>query len=220
MWKDCLHRRWLLLLCAVLALLLGGGNKHVAMGSSSRDDIDSFNLRHSDNILDESPAPSWLARLAHRVLSLSKDLFTGEGTKTQNGAVPRTSCPEGYFRPPGGTDLVSVVGPRLDGCVKCPRGKYGSAPGQTNSMCSGSCPTGRYSDVTGITDVSQCKLCPTGRFGATTGLSSQICSGNCPAGKYSEMGSVGTSFCLDCEFNLSGHKRECTQNMAPREPLH
>jgi len=216
MWRDFLHRKFLML-CAVLALL-GGTNRAVICASSSTEDIDSFHLRH--NMLDEGPMPSWFARIAHRVLSLSQDLFTGEYTKTVNGAVPRTSCQIGYFRPPGGTDLVSVIGPRLDGCVKCPRGRYGGAPGQTDSMCSGSCPTGRYSDVTGITDPAHCKLCPTGRFGATPGLQTQMCSGNCPAGKFSEMGSIGSSYCQDCEFNLSGHTRGCTQNMAPREPLH
>lgn len=206
----------LLLLCALLATLT---NYVVTCTSNAASDLGGFNLRHN-MVEDGTSPPSWLASVVHRALSITKDLFTGEAVKTVDGDVPRTSCPIGYFRPPGGTDLVSLIGQRLDGCVKCPRGKYGSAPGQTDNMCSGSCPTGKYSDVTGITDIFQCKMCPTGRYGATPGLKTAQCSAACPTGKWSEQGATGSNYCIDCEFNLSGHKRGCTQNMDPREPLH
>ena len=152
--------------------------------------------------------------------SLGKDWFTGESLETYNGAVPRTTCPKGYYRPSGGTDLMSVTALRVDGCVQCPRGKYGNTEGETDALCSGSCPLGKYSDRTGITSVFDCKNCPSGRYGASIGLQSKSCTAACAAGKWSPEGSTSSASCKVCEFNLSGKLGGCTQDMTPHEPLY
>jgi hypothetical protein len=152
--------------------------------------------------------------------SIIKDWFTSESVKTYNGAVPRTTCPKGYYRPSGGTDLTSVTALRVDGCIKCPRGKYGNTEGETDALCSGSCPLGKYSDVTGITSIYDCKNCPSGRYGGSIGMNKKSCTAACPAGKYSPAGSTSGATCTACDFNLSGKLRGCTQDMTPHEPLH
>jgi len=148
-----------------------------------------------------------------RNLALKNDWFTGQAVTTTNGAVPRTTCPKGYYRPAGGSDLTSVTALRVDGCVGCPRGKYGDTTGLTNPVCSGSCPLGKYSDVTAVTTIKNCKLCPSGRYGQSPGLQSKLCSGKCPVGKYSTAGAVSSASCISCQFNLSGKQRGCTQDM-------
>ena len=152
--------------------------------------------------------------------SLVQDWFTGQDTKTYNGAVPRTTCPNGYYRPAGGTNLASVSALRVDGCILCPRGKFGDREGETDALCSGSCPLGKFNERTGLTDINECKLCPSGRYGSSIGMTHNRCSGACAAGKWSAAGSISAALCVDCEFNLSGKKRGCAQDMTPHEPLH
>ena len=49
--------------------------------------------------------------------------------ETFNGKVPEVICGPGYYRPPGGTNLKKVTGQKIDGCVRCPKGHYGSTSG-------------------------------------------------------------------------------------------
>ena len=65
----------------------------------------------------------------HRQLSNKVDLFTGQDIETFNGKVPEVICGPGYYRPPGGTNLAKVTGQKNDGCVRCPKGHYGSTSG-------------------------------------------------------------------------------------------
>jgi len=135
-----------------------------------------------------------------RALSEKTDPLTGETVSSIHSAganiVPRVSCPLGYWRPAGGSPTVMITGQRLDGCIPCPRGVYGSKTGLVSSSCSGSCPAGRYGDRVGLTSASDCTLCPLGRYGASTGLTSSMCSGNCPAGKYTN--GEGAALAIEC----------------------
>ncbi len=153
-----------------------------------------------------------------RGLSIVNDWFTGQSLKTRNGRVPRTACPIGFYRPAGGTDLKSIIGLRADGCVQCPRGRYGSTIGLTDSACTGPCPIGTYSDLPGLVDVTLCKLCPPGRYGAVSGLKSIDCTGACPAGRYSPEGSASGAACLVCDGHFSGKTGLCTQVLNPKSP--
>ena len=57
----------------------------------------------------------------------------------------------------------NYLGQKVDGCVRCPKGHYGSTSGLTTPFCSGLCPLGKYSTFEGLTSASQCQLCPSGR---------------------------------------------------------
>ena len=70
-------------------------------------------------------------------------------------------------------------GTRLDGCVKCPPGRWGSEPYSTSSKCNGACPRGTYLDRPGGRSVNDCVKCPAGTYGDHTGLASRECSGRC-----------------------------------------
>lgn len=132
-----------------------------------------------------------------RKLSSTKDIFTNEIIRTYNGQVPRVSCEAGFYRPPGGSALVMITGQRLDGCIPCPRGTYGSQSGLTDRSCSGSCAPGKYSDSPGRTSPADCEPCPLGRYGAAPGLSS--CPGVCKAGTYTRsLGAKDESECVPC----------------------
>ena len=66
---------------------------------------------------------------SRRQLSNKVDLITGQDIETFNGKVPEVICGPGYYRPPGGTNLKKVTGQKIDGCVRCPKGHYGSTSG-------------------------------------------------------------------------------------------
>ncbi len=162
--------------------------------------------------------PSTVGISIRRVLSLAYDWFTGENVRTVNGVVPRTSCRLGYYRPAGGTDLTSVTALRADGCIPCPRGKYGSSTGLQDSSCSGNCPLGKFSTQLALTDVGECKMCPLGRYGSATGMYDPLCSSACAAGKYVQVYPAKSSAaCVLCPLGYSG-KHPCSQDMTPREP--
>ncbi len=163
-----------------------------------------------------------------RRLSLEFDLVTEESIKTYNGRVPRISCPVGFYRPPGGTDLVTVSGQRQDGCEPCPRGRYGSTTGLTSNTCTKPCPAGKFGPNHGITSEDQCQLCPLGRFGTNTGLidgassakTTQCPSGKCscvkcPAGKYTS--TTGNNKATNCKVCPPGFRGwQCTWAINPR----
>jgi len=150
-----------------------------------------------------------------RSLALTHDLFTGERATTYNGKLPTISCPVGFYRPPGGTDLAPVSGVRRDGCEPCPRGRYGSTEGLTTSSCTGPCPTGRYSARLGITSITECNDCPLGRYGGSTGLSSKQCTAKCPSGKYTDTTrNVKVSDCKTCPTGYRGW--QCSWAINPR----
>jgi len=155
-----------------------------------------------------------------RRLSAKVDYLTGQSFVTINGVVPQFKCPVGTYRPKGSTKLIMTTGQRVDGCVPCPRGRYGSATGLKASSCSAPCPIGKYGSKVGMTSASDCQLCPPGRYGANTGLTGASCSAStcctaCVAGKYSNAeGASSVVTCLDClpGFRHSG----CIWAVQPR----
>lgn len=150
-----------------------------------------------------------------RRLSLSTDLVVGENVKTINGHVPRVTCPKGYYRPASSNDLVLLTGPRTDGCLPCPTGRYGSTTGLILPLCTSACPLGTYSDMTALTSSTDCKPCPVGRYGSKAGLVTQSCSSKCPAGKYTT--TVGNKYLSDCLTCPTGYRGwQCTWALQPR----
>ena len=104
-----------------------------------------------------------------RRLSATFDLFTNETVRTYNGDIPLVSCPKGYYRPtsnlrsiethygaakssniflkmdrqkvdPTYKGTVGSYGNRYDGCVACPRGRYGDTSGLLTKFCTADCP--------------------------------------------------------------------------------
>jgi len=153
----------------------------------------------------------------------------GESLETSNGNVPMLSCPLGkyrittaytYNRRPGGL--------REDGCIECPRGKFGSTTDLTSSDCTGNCPKGTYRDVPGGITAADCFYCPEGTFGSVKGLVNEHCSGMCSdlndvnTKWYSNVaGLTQSSDCLacpegyrgwQCEWDHEDRKNEGTEN--------
>jgi len=135
-----------------------------------------------------------------RFLSQTFNWFTGQSQVTKNGKIPVTDCPMGYYRPQGGTSLKMVTGPREDGCLPCPRGKYGSTTGLTTSSCTASCPLGTYSSRVARTSALECELCPPNTYGLQSGLTTSACSGTCKPGTYSKaFGATRVTACVACQ---------------------
>ena len=140
-----------------------------------------------------------------RKLALKIDPITGDSVETYNGDVPETQCPVGKYRIPGSTDLQMIRGQRTDGCVYCPRGRYGETTRLSNRRCTAPCPMGRYGDRLGASSVQDCQYCPPGKIGETQALTTPRCSGSCPPGKYSgQVGLTSSSQCLDCPVGYRG----------------
>ena len=138
------------------------------------------------------------------LLSADVQITDGQPVRTYNGKIPKTQCPAGSYRPSGGSNLVLVSGQLNDGCVQCPRGRYGSSVGSSNPNCDDGCPVGRFGRRLGLTKVAECELCPPGKYGAVIGSSSQ-CDGACPKGTYNpEYGKTSLKDCLPCPMGYRG----------------
>jgi hypothetical protein len=138
-----------------------------------------------------------------RKLVLSNDWETGVNLRTVNGEVPWVPCPIGHYR----IIKNKKLNHRVEGCIKCPAGRYGSTIGLTSSFCSGPCPKGRYGDFKGASSPDDCSLCPLDSFGASEGLTSPTCSGKCPIGTYNpNFGSTKFSDCIKCPPNYFGNQ--------------
>lgn len=150
------------------------------------------------------------------LLSSSVQITDGQPVKTYNGIVPLVKCPAGKYRPTGGTNLVLVSGQLNDGCIRCPRGRYGSLIGSTNPLCDAGCPAGRYGKNLGLKSLKECDFCPKGTYGPDSGLIHPfppfLNSGNipkscqyCPSGRYSDnIGLTSEKNCDKCEVGYSG----------------
>ena len=173
--------------------------------SSSSSSSSSGGTSLSGGDSSSSSSSSSIESEVRRKLSLKIDPITGASVQTYNGDVPETPCPLGKYRLPGSTDLQMIRGQRTDGCIYCPRGRYGSSTSLSNRQCTAPCPMGRYGDRIGATSVYECSYCPTGKFGATQGLTTPKCSGTCAAGKYSgEIGLTRAAQCMDCPVGYRG----------------
>lgn len=151
----------------------------------------------------------------HRKLSSQYDLITGESVTTYNGITPQTSCPLGYYRPDGATKLTQVTGQRTDGCIECPRGRYGSTTTLKSAACTAACPAGRFGSEKALKNQDECQYCPPGTYGSASGLTTDSCTASCPSGKYSS--SYGNSKASDCKSCPVGYRGwQCTGAILPR----
>lgn len=140
-----------------------------------------------------------------RKLSMKIDPISGDSVVTYNGDVPETQCPIGKYRLPGSTDLQMIRGQRTDGCIYCPRGKYGETTTLSSKECTASCPRGRFGDTLGAKSINECKYCPPGKYGSSGGLTTSQCSGKCPADKYSgKFGATDSNVCVKCPPGYRG----------------
>lgn len=99
--------------------------------------------------------------------------------ETQNGKLPELSCRLGTYRDYGNRNYNRPGGLRMEGCIDCPKGRYGSSKDLKNNLCTAACPRGTYLDRTGGKSIDDCKKCPEGTFGEETGLTTSSCSGSC-----------------------------------------
>lgn len=134
-----------------------------------------------------------------------------ESLETRNGKLPTLSCPLGKYRDFGNKYLRKPGGIRLEGCLDCPKGRYGDRNDLKNSLCSGTCPLGTYLDETGGKSINDCKMCPKGTYGDGIGLETASCSGHCTDRnngnrKYysDEEGLVSWAFCKRCPRGYRG----------------
>jgi hypothetical protein len=125
------------------------------------------------------------------------------------------------YRAAGSSSLLRNGGFRQDGCMLCPRGRYGTTTGLTSSLCTGPCPIGKYRDTPGATSITDCRWCPEGKFGSSSGLTSRRCSGDCTSlntaskGYYSDKtGLVSSSACKTCPVGYRGW--QCDWDLIPR----
>jgi hypothetical protein len=152
---------------------------------------------------------------SRRRLSTTIDFATGETTVTYDGKVPQSTCPMGYYRPPGSSNLHRITGQRMDGCRPCPRGRYGSSTGQSSSTCTAPCPVGRYGANLAATSVADCEFCPLGRYGISSGLTSAKCTAHCPSGTYgARVGLIQSSSCTTCSPGMM--TGQCQWAIQPR----
>ncbi len=143
-----------------------------------------------------------------RRLTLDYDWETGVSVRTKIGEVPWVPCPVGYYR----IIKNKKLNHRVDGCIPCPAGRYGSTIGLTSSRCSAPCPVGRFGDFKGASNPDDCTLCPLDTYGASEGLTSPTCSGKCPIGTYNpNFGSTKFSDCVRCPPNYFGN--QCSEQL-------
>lgn len=150
--------------------------------------------------------------------SIQFDLNTNEDITTFNGQVGYTSCPAGKYRPGGSSNLIRKTGQREDGCVYCPRGRYGATEGLELSTCTGPCPLGKYGAGLGLKSAEECIFCPRDTFSSIAGISSVKQCEFCPAGKYT-VGLDGRTNSGQCKTCPKGyHTNQCTTDFSTRAP--
>jgi len=159
--------------------------------------------------------------LCHIVIvlgSLEFDLNTNEDITTFNGQIGFTSCPAGKYRPSGSSNLKRKTGQREDGCVVCPRGRYGSSEGLTLSTCTGPCPLGKYGAGLGLKSALECINCPRDTYSSIAGIISQKQCDFCAVGKYT-VGLDGRTNSGQCKSCPKGyHTNQCTTDLSTRAP--
>ncbi len=62
----------------------------------------------------------------------------------RNGVVSSLSCPLGTYRDFGDKMTRRHGGIGIEGCIPCPKGRYGSSNDLISSYCTGACPIGTY----------------------------------------------------------------------------
>jgi hypothetical protein len=166
-------------------------------------------------MIENSNNSNVISHSNRELLSSDIQITDGQPIRTYNGIVPLTKCPAGSYRPSGGSNLVLVSGQLKDGCIHCPRGRYGLSVGSSNPQCDAPCPTGRFGKNLGLKAVGECELCPPGRYGSVVGVSTPCDA--CPQGKYNpEYGKSSVKDCLTCPPGYSGW--QCNWPVAVNNP--
>ena len=140
----------------------------------------------------------------------SKQLPCPVGKYGQNDGIDCDSCPLGWFQKipalmkcnvadPG--HFVPIVASATQ--IKCPAGWYGESM-LSRSICL-DCPTGKYSEIRGLTVEQQCTLCASGKYGDETALPKYDRCKLCPRGYFGDSpGLRELASCKDCN---SGQKQ-------------
>ena len=163
------------------------------------------------NTYDHRDSTSYSNR---ELLSSDVQITDGQPIKTYNGIIPLSKCPAGSYRPAGGSNLVLISGQLNDGCIKCPRGRYGTLVGSSNPLCDAPCPSGRFGKKLGLKAVSECELCPPGKYGAMVGVQQ---FDSCPTGKYNpEYAKTSIKDCIQCPVGYRGW--QCIWPVSVNEP--
>ncbi len=137
-----------------------------------------------------------------RRLSIERDWETNTILRTKNGIIPIVPCPIGSYR----IIKNSKLNNRSDGCILCPRGRYGSTIGLTSSLCSGPCPRGKFGDYKGASSPNDCSPCPFDSYGPSEGSTNPSCV-KCPVGTYNpNLGSSTFASCIKCPPNYFGNQ--------------
>ena len=111
-------------------------------------------------------------------------------------------CQAGYYRLIKNQKTIN----RVEGCILCPRGRYGATIGLTSSKCSAPCPKGRYGDFLGSSSQDDCTLCPFDTYGPSEGSTNPRCT-KCPDGTYNpNTGSTSINDCIKCPPNYFGNQ--------------
>mmetsp|Transcript_3484 Transcript_3484/g.5063 ORF Transcript_3484/g.5063 Transcript_3484/m.5063 type:complete len:197 (-) Transcript_3484:886-1476(-) len=100
--------------------------------------------------------------------------YSDQEKKVDGTNMPDLSCPPGTYRkidPPGGL--------RMEGCLKCPKGTYGTSTELKDASECTPCPKGTYRDYIGGRGPAACTPCPEGTYGEEIGLTTSKCSGYC-----------------------------------------
>ena len=197
----------------VFLLLLGVQQGEVIDKNGRESTVETYHSAENSTIQHFLRGAEVVEERATRRLSATTDPVSGQTIRTYNGIVPIESCPIGYWRPLGSTSRNMITGPRIDGCVACPRGTYGQTTTGTPCVL---CPIGTYGDEVGLTSIRECQFCPQGRYGIRSGLTTKSCTGRCPVGKYSDITGMTTptTQCMTCE--VTSQNWQCRSSVDPR----
>jgi len=153
-----------------------------------------------------------------------------QGTTTSKMKLALTKGGTAINIAPGGGaagNRILVYVP-LDRCSGCPRGQYGTEPGQkaeidpsrswyVSSGCS-QCGIGKYNDQSKVNKESGCKLCNKGQWSGLIGADDASDCINCNSGKYNnEKGQNNVAVCIKCLSGLyleavgSGDESDCLE---------
>jgi len=138
---------------------------------------------------------------------------TSTSLETRNGHWPNLTCPLGTYREFGNVALRIPGGLRLEGCIGCPPGRYGSSIYLTNANCTAPCPKGTYRTLARATSQEDCIPCPRGTYGEEEGLTSDKCSGKCSDQNTAKIKFYGDSVGLDSKEKC----RPCPPGYANRQ---
>ena len=147
------------------------------------------------------------------------------------GSSSCLACPTGKFVEIEGSIIclecdagkynIKLVSISPTDCLECEEGKYSETSSSRCISCKigeyvynkkkcNKCPTGKFSEIVGITTEESCNFCQMGKYNSIIGgNSSKVCL-NCPIGMYSfSLGGIDSNGCISCE---AGRYKEISEN--------